>query len=51
MPALILETDCELLELSDEQLIEDFDCGDSDLNDFFNHDAILYQQQRSGNSF
>jgi GNAT superfamily N-acetyltransferase len=51
MPALILETDCELLELSDEQLIEDFDCGDSDINDFFNHDAILYQQQRLGKTY
>jgi hypothetical protein len=32
--------DCESIALSAEQLITDFDCGDSDLNDFFNNDAI-----------
>jgi GNAT superfamily N-acetyltransferase len=40
-----LQTDCELVPLSDTRLIEEFDCGDDDLNDFFNHDAIKYQQQ------
>jgi hypothetical protein len=37
--------DCELVALSSEQLIIDFNCGDDDLNDFFNHDAINYQHQ------
>ena len=37
--------DCEILTLSEEQLISDFDCGNTDLNDFFNRDAILYKQQ------
>ena len=27
--------DCEMLLLSEEQLISDFDCGNMDLNDFF----------------
>ena len=31
--------------LSEEQIISDFDCGNADLNDFFNRDAILYKQQ------
>jgi len=37
--------DCEMLILSEEQIISDFDCGNADLNDFFNQDAILYKQQ------
>jgi len=40
-----LEKDCEMVILSEEQLISDFDCGNADLNDFFNRDAILYRQQ------
>ena len=46
-----LRTDCELLELFPDNLITDFDCGDKDLNDFFNHDAILYQNERLGKTF
>jgi len=34
---LVLE--CEKVKLSQENLIHDFDCGDSDINDFFNNDA------------
>ena len=40
-----LARDCEKLILSEEQLISDFDCGNADLNDFFNHDAIEYKRQ------
>ena len=40
-----LERDCEMLILSDEQVISDFDCGNADLNDFFNHDALEYKHQ------
>ncbi|MDR0873095.1 MAG: N-acetyltransferase [Prevotellaceae bacterium] len=43
-----LAKDCEPVKLSQENLITDFDCGDSDLNDFFNHDAILFQNQSLG---
>jgi GNAT superfamily N-acetyltransferase len=42
---MLLKTDCELLPLSPEQPIINFDCGDADLNEFFNQDAILYQNQ------
>jgi len=37
--------DCEMFVLTEEQLISDFDCGNVDLNDFFNHDAIEYKRQ------
>jgi len=40
-----LEKDCEMFVLSDKQQITDFDCGDDDLNDFFNNDAIEYKRQ------
>jgi GNAT superfamily N-acetyltransferase len=36
---------CEALILSGEQLITDFDCGDADLNDFFNNKAVHYKNQ------
>ncbi|MCL2074510.1 MAG: hypothetical protein FWH18_11355 [Marinilabiliaceae bacterium] len=40
--------DCSFLELSSERVISDFDCGDNDLNDFFNRDALLFQHERLG---
>ena len=40
-----LTNDCELFVLSEEQSMADFDCGNADLNDFFNRDAIRYKQQ------
>jgi hypothetical protein len=40
-----LENDCERFFLSEENVISDFDCGDDDLNDFFNNEALLYSQQ------
>ncbi|GAB6013404.1 GNAT family N-acetyltransferase [Viscerimonas tarda] len=43
--------DCELVALSSEQLIIDFNCDDEDLNDFFNHDAINYQNQLLGQTY
>ena len=46
-----LKIDCEAFELSDENLIRDFDCGDKDLNDFFNRDAIFYQDERLSKTF
>jgi len=40
-----LKQDCEIIVLSEEHIITDFDCGDEDLNDFFNHDALQYKRQ------
>ena len=34
-----------MVVLSEEQVISGFDCGNADLNDFFNHDAIEYKRQ------
>jgi len=46
-----LEKQCTLVALSEEEKIADFDCGNEDLNDFFNHDAILYQRQLLGQTY
>jgi len=40
-----LERDCEMLTLSEEHIISGFNCGNDDLNDFFNHDALKYKSQ------
>ena len=40
-----LKQDCDRFILSKEQLIMNFDCGDEDLNDFFNQDALQYKHQ------
>jgi len=40
-----LEKDCEMVVLSEEHIISEFDCGNADLNEFFNRDAILYNRQ------
>jgi GNAT superfamily N-acetyltransferase len=37
--------DCDRLFLSEKQVISDFDCGNEDLNEFFNHDALQYRLQ------
>jgi len=37
--------DCERLILKEGQVITDFDCGNVDLNDFFNHDAFAFTHQ------
>ena len=51
MNIINLTKDCEQIELSQFDLITNFDCGDQDLNDFFNHTAILYQNERLGKTF
>jgi GNAT superfamily N-acetyltransferase len=40
-----LEKHCKTIILSGEQLITDFDCGDADLNYFFNNNALHYKNQ------
>ena len=42
---------CDFLELSPDNPITGFDCGDSDINDFFNHDAMLFQRERLGQTY
>jgi len=42
---LDLKLDCEMHILSEEDVITDFDCGNTDLNDFFNRDALDYKRQ------
>jgi GNAT superfamily N-acetyltransferase len=40
-----LRRDCDQLFLTEGQVIDNFNCGDEDLNDFFNREALLYQRQ------
>jgi len=40
-----LRLDCDRFVLSEEHLITAFDCGDADLNEFFNRDALQYKHQ------
>jgi len=40
-----LKRDCEMVVLSEGHLISDFNCGNADLNDFFNYDALAYKRQ------
>jgi GNAT superfamily N-acetyltransferase len=46
-----LEIDCELISLTEDSPISSFDCGSADMNDFFCHDAILYQRQLLGQTY
>ena len=40
-----LDRDCEMFLLSEEHVISGFDCGNADLNEFFNQDALMYRRQ------
>jgi len=40
-----LVKDCKLLTVSEENMISGFDCGDEELNDFFNHKAFPFREQ------
>jgi GNAT superfamily N-acetyltransferase len=46
-----LQNECEFIPLSSDKLLIDFDCGDEDLNEFFNEDAIKYQEQMLGRTY
>jgi len=48
---LDLLAECELVPLSSADCFADFDCGDADLNEFFNIDAIKYQEQMLGQTY
>ena len=39
-----LMRDCTLYTVSKPQLIADFDCGNEELNDFFNYKALLFKE-------
>jgi len=46
-----LKMDCEMVILSEEQIISGFDCGNADLNEFFNRDALEYARQMLARTF
>ena len=43
--AINLVEDCELQTVSDKQSISGFDCGDEELNDFFNNKSFPFKEQ------
>jgi GNAT superfamily N-acetyltransferase len=45
MAGFSLQKDCELFSVSKENLIFGFDCGNEDLNDFFNNKALPFKKQ------
>ena len=51
MSLINLTTDCDFWELLSESQIKGFDCNDIDLNDFFNHKALLFQYERLGQTY
>jgi GNAT superfamily N-acetyltransferase len=46
-----LQNECEFIPLSPNALLVNFDCGDTDINEFFNIDAIKYQEQMLGQTY
>jgi len=40
-----LKKDCELFTVSENDKISDFDCGDEELNDFFNNKSLSFKKQ------
>jgi ribosomal protein S18 acetylase RimI-like enzyme len=48
---LNLRNECEFMLLSSAEQLAGFDCGDDDLNEFFNIDAIKYQEQMLGQTY
>jgi len=46
-----LQSECDFLPLSSNELFVNFDCGNPDLNEFFNVDAIKYQEQMLGQTY
>ena len=45
MAGFNLKEDCELFSVSKEQSISGFDCGDEELNDFFNNKSLAFKEQ------
>jgi hypothetical protein len=43
-----IEKDCTFNKIARDNLIRNFDCGDADINDFFNNEALLFQEQSLG---
>jgi GNAT superfamily N-acetyltransferase len=51
MNLINLTRDFDFLELNPNFPIAGFDCGDSDLNDFFNNKSLLFQRERLGQTY
>lgn len=51
--AFSLSDNCEMFKLDDEILrnIAAFSCGDADLDDFFNNEALAYEKELMGKTY
>lgn len=48
-----MSDNCEMFKLDDEILrnIAAFSCGDADLDDFFNNEALAYEKELMGKTY
>lgn len=51
MERIRLASDCSIFSIDSRTDLSSFCCGDSDLDDFFRHDAFLYSKQLLGKSY
>ena len=48
---VLLRSNCSMYHLSTREELDTFTCGDKDLDDFFHHDALLYDEQLLGKTY
>ena len=48
MERILLASDCTIYPIDSKTDLSSFQCGDSDLDDFFKNDAYLYSKQLLG---
>lgn len=51
MEKIRLASDCSIFSIDSRTDLSSFCCGDSDLDDFFRHDAFFYSKQLLGQSY
>ncbi len=51
MERILLASDCTIYLIDSKTDLSSFQCGDSDLDDFFKNDAYLYSKQLLGKSY
>ena len=51
MERILLASDCTIYPIDSKTDLSSFQCGDSDLDDFFKNDAYLYSKQLLGKSY
>lgn len=51
MERILLASDCTIYSIDSKTNLSSFQCGDSDLDEFFKNDAYLYSKQLLGKSY